>query len=90
MDPFLRRVLEHAQALGLPFYVRWGIVLLLALLEVAGEEAWKGLGRIDWPSPEPAPLPLSDGGVAGDRDIPPAQEVTAPIRGAEDDTKGAG
>lgn len=78
MDSFLRRVLERAGALGLPFYVRWGIVLLLALLEVAGEAAWKRLGKIDWPSPEPAPEPISDGGTAADRELAPAQPGEVP------------
>lgn len=77
MDTFLRRVLDRARQLGLPWWEHLALVLALALLSVAGEAAWGEIRQIEW-KVEPAPQPVSDGGTAADRDLPPAQPDLTP------------
>ena len=77
MTAFLRRWFDEAGALGLPFWARWVLILAAALMKVlveaAGVEAWDLIRRIHI-DVEPAPPPVSDGGLASDRDLPPAKE----------------
>lgn len=90
MTPFLRRWFDEAGALGLPFWARWLLILLAALakvlVEAAGVTAWDLIRRIHI-DVEPPLEALSDGGLASDRDLPPARpEVTDKIA----DLTGAG
>ena len=79
MDAFIKRWLNEARAL-LPWWQAILLVLVAALMKVlvqiAGEkavEAWDLIRRIHI-DVEPAPPPVSDGGLASDRDLPPAKE----------------
>jgi hypothetical protein len=82
VTPFLRRVLDRADALGLRWYEHLALVLAAALLSVLGEVAWEEIRSIDW-KVEPSPEPISDGGVAEDRDLAPAEVTTGEPGGGE-------
>ena len=84
MDGFVRQVLDEAERLGLPKWQRLLLTLAVAILAVvlrlAGRELWQAIRRIEW-KVEPSPEPISDGGQASDRDLPPAQPGEVPPAG---------
>jgi hypothetical protein len=71
VEGFFRAVLDVASRLGLRWYERVALILAAALLVYAGREAVEAVRAIEW-KVEPSPAPLSDGGIAADREIPPA------------------
>lgn len=86
MDSFLRRWLDEARKF-LPWWQAFLLVLVAALMKVvvqtAGVAAWDLIRRIHM-DVEPSPPPISDGGLASDRDLPPAQpdpNAVPPVNG---------
>jgi cell division septation protein DedD len=76
------RLLVGAGLLSWPAAV--GLVLLVAVLAVLGPKALAGFGAaLRSVKVEPSPEPISDGGVAEDRDLAPAEVTTGEPGGGE-------
>jgi cell division septation protein DedD len=76
------RLLVGAGLLSWPAAV--GLVLLVALLAVLGPKALAGFGAaLRSVKVEPSPEPISDGGIAADRELPPAEPTTGEPGGGE-------
>lgn len=61
-------MLEECRRLGMPWWQVFLLTVASSLVSVCGQAAWAAIRRIDWKI-EPAPEPISDGGVASDRDL---------------------
>jgi hypothetical protein len=76
------RLLVEAGLLSWPAAV--GLLLLVAVVAVLGPKALAGLGAaLRSVKVEPSPEPISDGGVAADRDLAPAEVTTGEPGGGE-------
>jgi cell division septation protein DedD len=76
------RLLVGAGLVSWPVAV--GLVLLVAVLAVLGPKALAGFGAaLRSVKVEPSPEPISDGGVAEDRDLAPAEVTTGEPGGGE-------
>ena len=72
---YYREVLEEAARLGLGFWERLALILGAALVVVSFRHLGESMRGIRFKvEVVPALEPISDGGVATDRDLPPARE----------------
>ncbi len=85
MPDLARDVLDEADNLGLAWWEHLALILAMAILRVLARRSAKAVTEafksIDWTA-HPAPEPISDGGLASDREIRAAgpYEVTDPMR----------
>jgi hypothetical protein len=72
---YFREVLTEAARLGLGFWERIALILGAALVVVSFRSLGSALRSVSFNVKiEPAPEPISDGGMAADRELPPAQQ----------------
>lgn len=82
---YFRDVLEEASRLGLGFWERIALILGAALVIVSFRTLGASLRGLQFKiTVEKAPEPISDGGQASDRDLPPAVEVGGEPGGGQD------
>jgi hypothetical protein len=82
VERLLRDALGIATRLGLRWYERVALIVTVALVAALLRRVIDALGEIRLVI-EPAPAPLSDGGIAEDREIPPAVLTTGEPGGGE-------
>jgi hypothetical protein len=82
VERLLRDALGIATRLGLRWYERVALIVTVALVSALLRRVIDALGEIRLVI-EPSPEPISDGGVAEDRELAPAEVTTGEPGGGE-------